>query len=468
MQIKLARILGPALFCVMLLFRPAHIDLTSWHVLAVALWMLIWWLTETVNLAVTALLPLVLFPVLGVMDLKTVATNYANPLVYLFFGGFVLALAIEKWNLHKRIALNIINLFGTNGNKILLGFMLATAFLSMWISNTATAVMMLPIALSVIDILDEKKTKKLPAILLIGVAWAANVGGMATLIGTPPNLVLAGFMKENYNIEIFFTDWLKIGFPVALVLFIASFFVLAKFIPKAERQTENLESKQLIASARAALGKIKGPELRVLIVFILTALGWIFRAQIVALTGLQAISDTTIAMTAAIVLFVIPVGDKSDNRILNWRDTEKLGWGILILFGGGLALAAGLQESVWLTKIGDIMNQQHIHSIFLLLLVLATLGVFLTEFISNMALVSAILPLVTAIALGSNTDFYTLALPITLGASCAFMLPMATPPNAIVYSSNRISIATMARYGFIMNIISVGIITLLTYALAVM
>ena len=447
--------------CILLL--PHSIDDLSWSVLAVACWMLVWWLTETVNLAVTALLPLVLFPLLGVMPIEEVSVNYANPLVYLFFGGFLLALAIEKWHLHKRIALVIINITGTSTVRIFLGFMLATAFMSMWISNTATTVMMLPIALSVIELIEPKKKSKLAVLLLIGLAWSANIGGIATLIGTPPNLILAGFMKEEMNREIFFSDWLMFGLPISATLFIAAYFLLTRFLPHDERIKESPEVKGLISKELLKLGKLKGSEMRVLAVFVLTALSWMARKQVVELTGWTAITDTTIALAAGISLFVLPSAEDSKKRILAWKDTQRLGWGILLLFGGGLALAAAIQRSTWVLKIGDLISSMHIQYILILILLIALIGVFLTEVISNMALVTALLPLVAAIAFGADADFFNLALPLTIGASCAFMLPMATPPNAIVFSSNKISVAQMARYGFLMNLISVAVVTLLVY-----
>ncbi len=457
---KTALYLGPLLFVVFKLIPHSEIDELSWNVLAVAVWMLVWWLSETVNLAVTALLPMVLFPVLEVMPLKEVSTNYANPLVYLFFGGFILALSIEKWGLHKRIALQIIKFTGFGITRITLGFMLATAFLSMWISNTATTVMMLPIAISVIKLVEQKKKSKFAVLLLIGVAWAANIGGMATLVGTPPNLVMAGFMKEELGREIFFSEWIVIGLPITIVLLIFGYFLLTFFIPNDEKHAETESASILIHKELSSLGKIKGPELRVAIVFFATAIAWITRKQIVELTGLSQISDTTIALLASVILFITPTGQKNNTRLLKWKDTEKLGWGILLLFGGGLALASGIQQSIWVIKIGDWIGTLGFSHLFLMIAIMTVIGVFLTEIVSNLALVTALMPLVAAIALGANIDFFNLGLPLTLGASCAFMFPMATPPNAIVFSSGRITVIQMARYGFLMNWISVAIIAL--------
>lgn len=458
---------GPLIFLLVYVLPFDGIDPLSQSVLAVTCWMLVWWLTETVNLAVTALLPLVLFPLLGVMPLKEVSPNYANPLVFLFFGGFLIALGIEKWNLHRRIALSIIKFTGTSTMKIFLGTMIATAFMSMWISNTATTVMMLPIILSIVDLIEPEKKSKLAILMLIGLAWSANIGGMATLIGTPPNLILAGFMKEELGREIFFSEWIVFGLPLAIVLLASAFFLLTRFLPKHERQAESALAKELIAEQLEKLGPLTGGERSVLILFILTALSWITRKQVVELTGFTAITDTTIAMTAGILLFVIPT-KKHDKkiRLLKWSDTSRLSWGILILFGGGLALASAIQRSQFVPIISETVNSLEYGHILLFISILAVMGVFLTEVISNMALVTALLPLVVAISEGTNIDFLNLALPLTLGASCAFMLPMATPPNAIVFGSNRITVLQMARYGFLMNLLAIAVIIGLVYVIA--
>jgi len=460
---QIARIAGPLLFLIVLFLPHQGVDEPSWRVLALAAWMLVWWLSETVNLAVTALLPLVLLPLLGVMPLNDVAPNYANPLVYLFFGGFILALAIEKWNLHKRIALNIIRITGTSTMRIFLGLMIATAFLSMWISNTATAVMMLPIALTVVDLVETEKNSKLAVIVLIGLAWSASIGGMATLIGSPPNLVLAGFMKEEFNREIYFSDWIAFGLPLAMALLAAAFITLSMLMPRKQRLNGSDETALLLDEELKKLGPLSVGEKRVLFVFVTTAIAWIFRKQIVDLTGLDELSDTAIALLAGIFLFVTPSGEANHERLLVWKDTQRLEWGILILFGGGLALASAIQQSTWVSRIGDLIRDMGIESPFALIIIITILGVFLTEIVSNLALVTALLPLIAALALGSNVDVYDLALPLTLGASCAFMLPMATPPNAIVFSSGRLTVATMAKYGFWMNVLSIGTIILLMY-----
>jgi sodium-dependent dicarboxylate transporter 2/3/5 len=333
----------------------------------------------------------------------------------------------------------------------------------MWISNTATAVMMLPIAISVVDLIDTEKKTKLAVIMLMGLAWSANIGGMATLIGTPPNLVLAGFMKEELNKEIYFSEWIVFGLPLAAALLGLAYLLLGMLLPRVQRKKASNEAALLINEELKKLGPLSIGEKRVLIVFVLTALAWIFRKQLVDATGLEELSDTVIALIAGIFLFVLPAGEGKNKRLLTWKDTQRLEWGILILFGGGLALASAIQESTWVTRIGDAIASMGIENPFTLVIIVAILGVFLTEVISNMALVTALLPLIAALATGSNTDFFELALPLTLGASCAFMLPMATPPNAIVFSSGRLTAASMAKYGFWMNILSIVMIVVLMY-----
>jgi sodium-dependent dicarboxylate transporter 2/3/5 len=286
---------------------------------------------------------------------------------------------------------------------------------------------------------------------------------MATLIGTPPNLVLAGFMKEELNREIYFSEWIVFGLPLAIALLGVAFVLLGMLLPRSQRQKVSGEAALLLDEELKKLGPLSVGEKRVLFVFVVTALAWIFRKQLVDLTGLDELSDTVIALLAGIFLFVTPSGEANHERLLVWKDTQRLEWGILILFGGGLALASAIQQSTWVTRIGDLIGSIGLESPFLLIIIITFLAVFVTEVISNMALVTALLPLIAALAVGSNMDVYELALPLTLGASCAFMLPMATPPNAIVFSSGRLTVATMAKFGFWMNLLSIGIIILLMY-----
>lgn len=456
--------IGPLLFTICTLLPGEVLNADEKSMIGILCWMLVWWVTEVVNLAVTALLPILLMPMTGVLPMSDVTEVYGHPLIFLFFGGFVLALAIEKWNLHRRIALFIIRKVGHSPKRILLGFMLATAFLSAWISNTATTVMMLPMILSVLKLLRKAgyKDRKMSIALLIGVAWAANIGGMSTLIGTPPNLVFTSFYSEQYGTDMSFAEWLKIGLPVALVMFVASFLLLSFIAGKGSATSESVAD--YFEKEWKRLGPLRGAERSVALVFLCTALLWIFRPGIADLLGLNGFSDTSVAILAAISLFVIP--SRSEQRpLLKWKDTRKLAWGILLLFGGGLALAAGMNSSGLLSHITELFTGQSDMSVLLWIFFMAVMGIWATEVMSNMALVAAMMPIVAAISAGTGQPFFTLAMPLTLGASCAFMLPMATPPNAIVFSSGQLKIADMARNGMVMNMVATLIITLLTWGL---
>lgn len=434
----------------------------QYWLLGIALWMLIWWITETVHLGVTALLPLVLFPALEIAQAKSLAAYYAHPLVYLFFGGFVLALALEKTGLHYRIALWILRKTGTKDHQLLAGFMLATAFMSMWISNTATAIMMLPIASSVIAILEPEQRDKLARPILLSVAWAANIGGMATLIGTPPNMIFAGFMSEQLNRQIGFVEWLPIGLSASTLLGTIAYFILRRGLGHNELSpTEEARTRNWLKDEWNRLGTLSTAQRRVAIVFALTAILWILRPYLNIWIPVIEWSDTGIALAAAVLLFT--VFDGSDKSVLNWGDTKALPWGILLLFGGGLALAGTLQASEWFVLLGDQLKSLQGIPFATWLLVMALLGVFATELLSNMALVSALLPLVYSLATALGLDFYALSLPLVLGASCAFMLPMATPPNAIVFSTGSLSMSYMIYRGIALNLLSVVLLFILTW-----
>lgn len=456
--------LGPLLFIGALLWPSETLTHSELAVLGILGWMLTWWITEIVNLAVTALLPILLLPVTGVMAIGDVTALYGHHLIFLFFGGFILALAIEKWKLHRRIALLIIRRVGSSPRRILLGFMIATAFLSAWISNTATTVMMLPMAMSVLKLLRKAgfQDRKVSVAILMGVAWSANIGGMTTLIGTPPNLVFTGFYSQNYATEITFAQWLKIGLPVAISLFFAAYILLSLMVRKVEADVASI--KTYFANEYRKLGPLKGAEMRVAIVFGFTALLWIVRPQIVQLFGLQGFTDTSVAILASLVLFVTPA--TTGTPLLVWKDTKKLAWGILVLFGGGLALASGMNESGLLRHITDLFSAQSSLGLMTWIFFMAVLGIWATEIMSNMALVAAMMPIVAAISGATGESFFLLALPLTLGSSCAFMLPMATPPNAIVFSSGELKIVDMVRRGFFMNLIATILITLIVFALS--
>jgi sodium-dependent dicarboxylate transporter 2/3/5 len=440
---------------------------SQYWLLGIALWMLIWWITETVHLGVTALLPLVLFPALEIAEAKSLAAYYAHPLVYLFFGGFILALALEKTGLHYRIALWILRKTGTKDHQLLAGFMLATAFMSMWISNTATAIMMLPIASSVIAILEPKQREKLARPILLSVAWAANIGGMATLIGTPPNMIFAGFMSEQLNRQIGFVEWLPVGLSASVLLGTTAYFILRRGLGQNELSpSEEERTRNWLKDEWSGLGALSAAQTRVAMVFALTAMLWILRPYLSVWFPVIQWSDTGIALAAAVLLFA--VFDGSNKSVLDWGDTKALPWGILLLFGGGLALAGTLQASPWFVLLGDQLQSLQGIPFAIWLLVMALLGIFATELLSNMALVSALLPLVYSLATALGLDFYALSLPLVLGASCAFMLPMATPPNAIVFSTGSLSMSYMIYRGIALNLLSVVLLFILTWFFQIM
>lgn len=440
------------------------------RVLAVAALMITWWVTEAVSLPVTALVPLVLFPFTGVLGMGEAARPYSSPSVFLFMGGFVIALAMERWNLHRRIALNIVRLTGTNANGIIFGFMLATALLSMWISNTATTVMMLPIAVSVIGlfITDTTKTSKgqenFGLSIMLGIAYAANVGGLATLIGTPPNSVFVGFMRTTYNYDVDFASWFMVGLPFSVVMLLLSFVVVV-YLMYPNRLGNFSSSGNIIEKELEKMGPVSKAEKRVLAVFITTALLWILRGPMSKLLGGMNLSDAGIAMAGAVAMFLVPADFKKGQFLLDWQNTEKLPWGILLLFGGGLSLANAMQETGIVNLIGEAIAQNNTLSVWLIVALLTAVMLFMTELMSNLALITLMLPLVGGIAEGLNLPTMHAAVPVTIAASCAFMLPMATPPNAIVFASGHIKVSQMVRAGVLLNIASVLLLVLLANTL---
>lgn len=472
---KIGLFLGIIIFAGMLLTGTAYgLPVPAWRVLAIAALMLIWWISEAVPIPVTALLPMVLLPALQIYDMDEAAAPYASPIVFLFMGGFMLALAMEKWELHRRIALNIVRITGTNANGIILGFMLATAFLSMWISNTATTVMMLPIGISVIDLLRDGRdndvvsspgNRAFAVSLMIGIAYAANIGGTATIVGTPPNVVFAGFIERTYNTQISFATWIAFAFPFALVLLLITYVLLTRFIfPNGLGNFAG--AQQLLRTQLQELGAITFAEKRTLIVFVCTAMAWIFRTQINLLLGLGGdgqleLTDPMIAIFATVALFIFPVNWKKEQFLLDWSDTQRLPWGILLLFGGGLSLADALKAVGLIDLIGAQFTGANITG-FWIILGLTAVSLFLTEIMSNVALVTVFLPVVGAVALGIDISPLLLCIPVTLAASCAFMLPMSTPPNAIVFASGHLRIADMAKAGLWLNLIAIVLITALS------
>ena len=458
MSKKIGLIIAPLLFLTLVNLPFTMISDRADIVIAIALWMVIWWVTEAVHIAVTALLPLMLFPLFHVTPMEEVSSSYGSPIIFLFFGGFILALALEKVNLHKRIALTIVNITGTTPERVILGFMIATAFMSMWISNTASTVVMLPIAISVIKLLisDEdgftKGDKNFALCMMLGIAFAANSGGIATIIGTPPNSVLIALLENQYQIEISFLQWMVIGLPFSIVMVALSYLVLVKLMfPCRDIRFE--ASAGVISDELRKLGRPSKEEKRVLLIFLITVLLWITRSLINKVFPELKLNDTIISLAAAIALFAIPMSFKQATFVLKWKDTEKLSWGILLLFGGGLALANGMKE----TGLVDLITQVIANggfSVIIVVSLLIVLMIFMTELMSNVALVSVLAPVVAGIAIGLEVPILNLLIPVTIASSCAFMLPMATPPNAIVFASGYVKVSQMVRVGIVLNLIA--------------
>ena len=464
----LGLILGPLLFLAIMIFVDAEgLSYEAKCILASTAWMAVWWVTECVPISVTALLPIVLFPLTGGMDLATTTAAYGHKLVFLFVGGFLIALAIEKWHLHKRLALNIIRVTGSNKSRVILGFMLATAFLSMWISNTATSIMILPVGLAIISQLKddlqtiENENEVFGKSLMIAIAYSASIGGMATLIGTPPNMVLAGVVEESYGIKLNMFDWMKFGVPLSSFLLIICWLYLTKIAFKFKNEEFSAGKEEILRQIKK-LGRFSNEEIKVLIVFTLTALGWIFRGSIE--TIFPMIDDTIIAIFFAVTLFIIPTKNhKTNTTLLVWNDTVKLPWGILILFGGGMAIASAFGKSGLALWIADLLQNLNDVSLFLIILIIVTSINLLTEVTSNMATTAMLLPVLVTIALAIEVHPYFLLVSATLAASCAFMLPISTPPNAVVFGSGFLKIEDMFKKGIWMNLISIITITLVVY-----
>ncbi len=461
-------LLGPVGFLLLeFLGTPESMEPQAWHVLCATVWIAVWWVSEAVPIAVTALLPIVLFPLTGAMEIGATTESYGHKYIFLYMGGFMLAIAIEKWNLHKRIALNIIHLIGTDASKIILGFMVATAFLSMWISNTATSVMMLPIGIAIVSQFNRNSGKEdddnnfFGKALMLSIAYSASIGGVATLIGTPPNLVLAGILEELYDVKISFVQWMKFGLPISVILLI----ICWKYLTRYAFEFKNIRfpgGKQEITEMRKNLGPVSYEEKAVLIVFILTALAWMTRSLLERL--IPAIDDTIIAITAGIILFTIP--DKTRTRMLiTWKEAVELPWGIILLFGGGMALAKGFSDTGLASWIATQMTQLDGLTMILLILILVTIVNFLTEITSNLATTAMLLPVLAPMALSFGIHPYMIMVSVTIAASCAFMLPVATPPNAVVFGSGYLHIPDMMKTGIAMNLASIIIITLITYML---
>ena len=468
-------LLGPAMAMLMLAVTPPEgLSQEGWRTAAMGVLMAIWWATEAVPIAVTALTPIVAFPLLGIASIQDTTAPYANKVIYLFLGGFIVAYAMQRWNLHRRIALNVLRIAGGNGRSLIGGFMLASGLLSMWVMNTSTTMMLLPIAVSIITVihktvgtLDDRGRLDFQYALLLGVAYGATIGGMATLVGTAPNAIMAAFMLDNYGTEISFANWMRVGLPLSLMMLPLAWLALTRLVFKVDFVTSE-EGRAELTRLREEMGNITTPEFRVLIVFLLMAAAWISRPLLTQIPGLESLDDSGIAMAGAVLLFLIPSGDEKDKLLLRWQYAERLPWSVLILFGGGLTLARAVTRTGLAEWLGGALQAIGALPLAVVVIVAAAMIIFLTELTSNIATTATFLPVVGAIAIESGFNPIVLTVPVTLAASCAFMLPVATPPNAIVFGSGLLKIPRMARAGFALNLIGIALVSLVALTLAPM
>ena len=443
---------------------------SAWFVFGVLVLMAIWWATEALPVAVTALLPLALFPLLNVVDFQSAADPYANKNIYLFLGGFILALGIESSGLHKRMALKMILAVGSTGTTLVGGFMLVAALLSMVVMNTSTTLMLLPIGLAVCSVvantipnISQDQQKYFDTALMLGIAYAATIGGMSTIIGTAPNLVFVSFLEEQYGVVIDFFSWMKLGVPVAIVMLFSAWVILTKIIFPTSFEA-SLETKEKLNNMLLELGPLTKDEIKISFIFGFAVIAWI-TSRLVRETFGIGIEDAGVAIIVSIILFMVPSSNKK-NDLMQWNKTTQLPWGLLILFGGGLSLAAqvsGTGLGIWIGQGLTILKTVHP---LVLIFAIATLIIFLTEMTSNVATTSTFLPVIGALAIAIGVIPVALTIPVCLAASCAFMLPVATPPNAIVYGSGKFTIATMMKAGFALNIVGIFVVSLFSYYLA--
>jgi sodium-dependent dicarboxylate transporter 2/3/5 len=440
---------------------------------AVALWMVIWWLTEAVPLAATAILPVVLFPLLKIMPGREVATLYFNNVIFLFLGGFMVALAMERWQLHKRIALTIIAAVGASPRRLLLGFMVATAFLSMWISNTATTMMMVPIAIGALARLensDNSPSPRLAIALLLGIAYAASMGGIATLIGTPPNLAFARIYAITFPEapEISFTTWFTFALPISLIFLTLTWIGLSTWVNRSGSTTSI--DRKIFADELAKLGPMSREEKMVLVHFVVLAVLWLTRGDVnlgattirgwgslLGLTGY--VDDGTVAVLVASALFFFHSDNSPSGRLMDWRTAKNLPWHIVLLFGGGFALARGFMASGLSQWVGGNLAGLSVYPPLIIVATICLAVTFLTELTSNTATAELLLPVLAAVAVTINIHPLMLMVPATISASCAFMMPVATPPNAIIFGTERLTIRQMAKAGIFLNLLGVILIT---------
>ncbi|MBB4934206.1 sodium-dependent dicarboxylate transporter 2/3/5 [Lipingzhangella halophila] len=474
---RVGLVLGLALAVVVYLVLPDSLSGDGRRTAAVATLMAVWWMTEAIPIPATALVPLVLFPVLLTeADITSVAAPYANEVIFLFMGGFMLAMAMQRWDLHRRIALSVVGSVGGSPVMLIAGFMLATAFITMWVSNTATAVMMMPIALSVLTLVarlaDGKADPNFGTALMLGVAYAASIGSVSTIIGTPPNAFMVGFLADNHGISIGFGQWMVVGVPLAVVFLVIAWLVLT-FLVYPPRIKELPGGRDLVRGQLREMGPMSRGEWTVLVVFVLAALSWITIPLLAdtetvggALPWLSSVDDAGIAMAVAVALFLIPVDARNGVPALDWQTAAQLPWGVLLLFGGGLSLSAQFGDTGLSDWIGEQVGLLGGVPVWVLILAVAALVLLLTELTSNTATASIFVPVMAGVALGMGLDIMTLVVPVALAASLAFMLPVATPPNAIVFGTGYIRIGAMVKAGVWLNLIALALILATMYSVA--
>ncbi|BCS96382.1 di- and tricarboxylate transporter [Desulfoluna limicola] len=479
---RIGLVLGLVLFILMLMApQPPGMGPTAQRMAAVALLMATWWLSEAIPIPATSLLPIALFPLLGIMHTKKATAPYASHLIFLFMGGFIIALSMQRWNLHRRIAMNIVKAIGFSPSRLIFGFMLATAAISAFVSNTATTVMMMPIGLAIIShVVTEGKKEGLDKEidfsadkfafglnLMLGIAYAASIGGIATLIGTPPNTVLAAYLTKTYGYEITFAGWMVVGLPL-VVIFLPLCWLWLTRIANPMKLKKVPGGPELINKELRDMGSMGPGERWTAVVFTLTALGWVFRNKLSFLfPDPKLVTDATIAMTGALILFLIPVDLKKNTFVMNWDWAAKMPWGVLILFGGGLSMAAGFKQTKLADWIGSQVSLLEHAPILVLIVAVTALIMMLTELTSNTATSAMVMPILSAVAIGLGQNPLLLVIPAAIAASCAFMLPVATPPNAIVFGSGYVTIPQMARNGIGLNIMGVILVTILTYLIVI-
>ncbi len=457
---RLGLFLGPLLFIAILLTSPESMSPAAVVVAGVTIWMAVWWICEAIPISATALLPIVLFPAFGAMEVADVTAQYGHHIIFLMLGGFFIAIAMEKWNLHKRIALFVVHTIGIGPRRIIAGFMIATAFLSAWISNTSTAMVMMPIGTAVIASISAKKSdSNFNVALMLSIAYAASIGGMATLVGTPPNLIFAGVYQSMFGVQVNFFEWAYFGFPLASVMLVITWFYLTHIGYRIQKD-EIPGSGEVIKAEMARQGKITREEKHVLMVFALVALLWMSRGLLWG-KYLPQITDASIAITGALLLFLIPAREKAS--LLSWEDTEKVPWGVAILMGGGFAIARGFADTGLAEWVSQSLSFLVIMPVFLLILATVAITKIFTEITSNTATATILMPIAASIAVTLGISPFGIMAAVAISSSLAFMMPVATPPNAIVFGSGYVTIPQMARAGLWLNLVTVVIVSLFAF-----